>query len=65
MNPMRYTIRAVDRAGTPWDVCQTDHRDSARDILAGLRGLGDGRISWPELTDDPERGDVEDELEGE
>lgn len=59
---MRYTIHAVDPAGTPWEVCQTGHRDSARSILAGLRSLRDGRIYWPELTDDPERGDCEEEI---
>jgi len=56
---MKYTILAVDPAGTPWDVCQTDHRDSAHSILAGLRGLKDGRLYWSELTDDPERGEVD------
>ena len=61
----KYTINAVDRAGTPWEVCMTDHKDSARDIIWGLVdkfGKSHGRVYWPTLTDDPERGDVEDEL---
>ena len=60
---MRYTILAVDRAGTPWEVCQTDHSDSAQDILAGLRKLGDGRTYWPNYTDDPEAGDCEADID--
>ena len=61
----KYTINAVDPAGTPWDVCMTDHGDSARAVLEAMRavwGLNQSRVYWITLTDDPERGDVEDEL---
>ena len=57
---MRYTIRAVDRAGIPWTVCQTNHGDSALQVLRGLRC---GPLFWVELTDDEEAGDVEARLE--
>ena len=62
---MKYTINAVDRAGTPWEVCQTDYADSARDILDGLRSLKNGRIYWPDYTDDPEIGDCEIDIDEE
>jgi len=60
----KYTINAVDRAGVPWEVCMTDHKDSAREILDAFRHRDylHTRTYWVTLTDDPERGDVEDEL---
>jgi hypothetical protein len=62
----KFTINAVDPAGTPWEVCMTDHKDSALDVLDALRGEGlvtPKRHHWVTLTEDPERGDVEDMLE--
>jgi hypothetical protein len=60
----KFLISAVDPAGVPWDVCVTDHGDSALDILKGLREISTGRrIYWVELSDNPEAGDVEIDIE--
>jgi hypothetical protein len=56
----KYTISAVDRAGVPWDVCMTDHEDSAADIVNALVAARiNGRTYWVTLTDDPERGEID------
>ena len=62
----KYTIHAVDPAETPWEVCVTDHAESALEILDCLRTVNpDNRVYWLTLTDDPKREDIEMELEAE
>ena len=59
----RYTVYEADRSGECWDLCSTDDPGYA------LKSLEAGRAARPRnafgvfLTDDPERGDVEEELQ--
>ena len=57
----KFTINAVDPSGVPWEVCMTDHTDSAAIIENALQSRPDGRVYWVTLTDDPERGQVDPE----
>lgn len=54
---MKYTVHAVDRAGIPWEVCQTNHKDSLFEIVDALQNFK-GRYYFTSYTDDPERGQV-------
>lgn len=65
MRPLKYTVFACDRAGTPWDVATMSEPSLA---LATVRLCREKK--WPNErvfgvfeTDDPEKGDVELELE--
>lgn len=59
----RFTVYECDRAGVPWDLCQTD------DPALALKSLTAGRLARPSHavgvyeTDEPEQGDCETLLE--
>ena len=60
----KYTVYAVDRAGVPWDVLHTDSPREAVDCAEAQRALhGRERTLGIYEPDDPEKGDVEMELE--
>ena len=57
----KFTINAVDPSGVPWEVCMTDHADSAALVADALGQCwhSSKKLFWVTLTDDPERGEVD------
>jgi len=61
----KYTVYGVDRAGVPWECRQTDNGPEVLSLLTALRAEHSPRhrAYGVFLTDDPEVGDVEDQIE--
>ena len=61
--PLKYTVYGADRAGDTWECHQMDSPIEVTNLLAGLRRLNPHNVFGVFLTDDPERGDQEMEIE--
>ena len=61
--PLKYTVYGADRAGDTWECRQTDSPIEVISLLAGLRRLNPNNVFGVYLTDDPERGDQEMDIE--
>lgn len=58
----KFEILGIDRGATAWDEFASDDPKEVLDVLDRLRSHANGRTYWVHDPDDPERGDIEDEL---
>ena len=59
----RYTVYGADRAGDTWECRQTDSGSEVLSLLAALRKELPRNAFGVYLTDDPEKGDQEMQIE--
>lgn len=62
----KYQINAVDPSGSVWQVVTLNDPHQVSEVIDGLRNDEDSnrpnRIYWVTLTNDPEKGDIEDSM---
>lgn len=61
----RYTVYGADRAGDTWECRQIENPVEVASLLLGLRRFNPHNVFGVYLTDDPEHGDVEEEIDEE
>ncbi len=60
---MNYQVYSADRSGQSWDVFTTSSETRVLSVLEARRKASPGQVHGVYDLDDPERGDVEDEIQ--